>query len=143
MPRSVAFRDLRSAPRDGSTIEVKHGPRQEVVHARWSGQGHLPHCDNRGQVEFLDVIAMRGDTIHATHVDIIPCGRRIRHSAPRPWLLPPLRRRPPFRHTIQRHAQRIANPDPSLQGDVPLIQLALRCSKCGKTGHKIIVLGQS
>jgi hypothetical protein len=39
MPRSVAFRDLRSAPRDGSTIEVKHGPRQKVVHARWSGQG--------------------------------------------------------------------------------------------------------
>jgi hypothetical protein len=28
-------------------------------------------------------------------------------------------------------------------GDVPLIHLPLRCSKCGKTGHKIIVSGKS
>jgi hypothetical protein len=29
------------------------------------------------------------------------------------------------------------------QGDVPLIQMPLRCSACGKTGHKIIVSGRS
>ncbi len=29
------------------------------------------------------------------------------------------------------------------QGDVPLIHLPLRCSACGRTGHKIIVSGQS
>jgi hypothetical protein len=27
------------------------------------------------------------------------------------------------------------------QGDVPLINLPLRCSACGRTGHKIIVSG--
>jgi hypothetical protein len=27
--------------------------------------------------------------------------------------------------------------------DVPLIELPLRCSKCGKTGHKVIVSGRS
>jgi hypothetical protein len=36
--RSGIFRDLRSAPRDGTAIEVKHGPQQEIVLARWSGQ---------------------------------------------------------------------------------------------------------
>jgi hypothetical protein len=40
MPRrTAAFRDLRTAPRDGTAIEIKHGPAQEVVRARWSGQG--------------------------------------------------------------------------------------------------------
>jgi hypothetical protein len=28
-------------------------------------------------------------------------------------------------------------------GDVPLIKLPLRCSQCGKTGHKISVSGRS
>ena len=28
------------------------------------------------------------------------------------------------------------------QGDVPLIRLALRCGRCGKTGHKIVVTGR-
>jgi aminoglycoside phosphotransferase (APT) family kinase protein len=36
--RSRTFRDLRSAPRDGSAVEFKHGPAREVVLARWSGQ---------------------------------------------------------------------------------------------------------
>lgn len=36
--RSRIFRDMRSAPRDGSAIEVKHGLQQEIVLARWSGQ---------------------------------------------------------------------------------------------------------
>jgi hypothetical protein len=40
MPRRDAFHDLQSAPRDGTAIEIKHGPAQEVVCARWSGQGH-------------------------------------------------------------------------------------------------------
>src|ERR1700689_5189366 len=39
MPRRDAFRDLQSAPRDSTAIEIKHGPAQEVVCARWSGQG--------------------------------------------------------------------------------------------------------
>ena len=34
MPQRVAFRDLRSAARDGTAIEIKHGPAQEVVCAR-------------------------------------------------------------------------------------------------------------
>jgi hypothetical protein len=29
------------------------------------------------------------------------------------------------------------------QGDVPLVELKLRCSKCGKTAHRIIVTGRS
>jgi hypothetical protein len=29
------------------------------------------------------------------------------------------------------------------QGDIPLIQLPLRCSACGKTGHEIKVSGRS
>jgi hypothetical protein len=29
------------------------------------------------------------------------------------------------------------------QGDVPLIRLPLRCSRCGKTGHRIVVTGRS
>jgi hypothetical protein len=36
--RSSIFRDMRSAPQDGTVIEVKHGPDQEVVRAVWSGQ---------------------------------------------------------------------------------------------------------
>jgi hypothetical protein len=32
------FRDIKSAPQDSTTIEVKHGPSQEIVRARWSGQ---------------------------------------------------------------------------------------------------------
>jgi hypothetical protein len=36
--RSRIFRDMRSAPRDGGSVEVKHGPQQEIVLARWSGQ---------------------------------------------------------------------------------------------------------
>jgi hypothetical protein len=28
-------------------------------------------------------------------------------------------------------------------GDMPLIQLPLRCSQCGKAGHKISVIGRS
>ena len=29
------------------------------------------------------------------------------------------------------------------QGDVPLIHLPLRCGRCGKTRHKIVVTGRS
>jgi hypothetical protein len=29
---------MRSAPRDGSAIEIKHGLAQETALARWSGQ---------------------------------------------------------------------------------------------------------
>ena len=31
MPGHVAFRDLRSAPRDGTAIEITHGSGQEAV----------------------------------------------------------------------------------------------------------------
>jgi hypothetical protein len=34
----VRFRDMSTAPRDGTVVEVKHGPDQEVVRAYWSGQ---------------------------------------------------------------------------------------------------------
>ncbi len=33
------FQDMRSAPKDGTAIEVRHGPKQKVVRAEWSGQG--------------------------------------------------------------------------------------------------------
>lgn len=36
--RNRLFRDMRSAPRDGSTIEVRHGREQEIVLARRSDQ---------------------------------------------------------------------------------------------------------
>jgi hypothetical protein len=29
------------------------------------------------------------------------------------------------------------------QGDIPLVELPLRCSACSQTGHKIIVSGRS
>ena len=38
MPRST-FRDMKTAPKDGTVIEVRHGPDQEIVRAVWSGQG--------------------------------------------------------------------------------------------------------
>jgi hypothetical protein len=38
MPRNPLLRDMTTAPRDGTTIEVRHGPRQEIVLAYWSGQ---------------------------------------------------------------------------------------------------------
>jgi hypothetical protein len=37
--RKKLFSDMTMAPRDGSLIEVRHGPDQEIVLARWSGQG--------------------------------------------------------------------------------------------------------
>jgi hypothetical protein len=38
MPRSRPFQDINTAPRDGTAIEVNHGPKQEVVRAYWAGQ---------------------------------------------------------------------------------------------------------
>jgi hypothetical protein len=37
--RNTVFRDMRSAPKDGTAIEVRYGPDQEIVRAVWSGQG--------------------------------------------------------------------------------------------------------
>ena len=37
--RKKLFSDMEMAPRDGSLIEVRHGPQQDFVLARWSGQG--------------------------------------------------------------------------------------------------------
>jgi hypothetical protein len=34
--RSQPFRDVTFAPRDGTLIEVKHGPDQVTVLARWA-----------------------------------------------------------------------------------------------------------
>ncbi len=31
MPRARPFHDMTIAPRDGTTTEVRHGPRQEIV----------------------------------------------------------------------------------------------------------------
>jgi hypothetical protein len=36
--RSTIFRDMRTAPKDGSVVEVRHGPDQEVVRAHWAAQ---------------------------------------------------------------------------------------------------------
>lgn len=36
--RSRIFRDMRSAPLDGTAVEVRHGPLQMIVSARWSSQ---------------------------------------------------------------------------------------------------------
>ena len=33
------IRDMRSAPTDGTTVEVRHGPDQETALAHWSCQG--------------------------------------------------------------------------------------------------------
>ena len=38
MVRFAKFRDMASAPRDGTAIEVCHGPQQEVVRAEWNAQ---------------------------------------------------------------------------------------------------------
>jgi hypothetical protein len=32
------FRDITTAPHDGTTIEVQHSSKPEIVRARWSGQ---------------------------------------------------------------------------------------------------------
>jgi hypothetical protein len=37
--RSIPFRDIKFAPKDGTVIEVRHGPDQAIVRAEWSGQG--------------------------------------------------------------------------------------------------------
>ena len=37
-PNPKTFRPMDSAPRDGTVVEVKHGPQQETVRAYWSGQ---------------------------------------------------------------------------------------------------------
>jgi hypothetical protein len=36
--RSQPFRHIVFAPRDGTLIEVRHGPDQGIVLARWAGQ---------------------------------------------------------------------------------------------------------
>jgi hypothetical protein len=36
--RSTEFRGIASAPRDGTLIEVRHGPDQVIVLAWWAGQ---------------------------------------------------------------------------------------------------------
>lgn len=38
MSRSPPFRPIATAPHDGTEIEVRHGPRQEIARAEWSGQ---------------------------------------------------------------------------------------------------------
>jgi hypothetical protein len=37
--RSLMFQDMKTAPRDGTLVEVRHGPLQEAAPARWSAQG--------------------------------------------------------------------------------------------------------
>lgn len=37
MPCVRPFHDMTTALRDGTTIEVRHGPRQEIVLAYWLG----------------------------------------------------------------------------------------------------------
>jgi hypothetical protein len=46
-PHAEPFRDITTAPRDGSVIVVRHGPHQVVATARWSshGQGFVREAD--------------------------------------------------------------------------------------------------
>jgi len=37
-PTTRLLQDIATAPRDGTTIEVKHGIYQQIVRATWSGQ---------------------------------------------------------------------------------------------------------
>jgi hypothetical protein len=41
------------------------------------------------------------------------------------------------------HIQELAAIIAAGHADVPLIELPLRCSKCGKAGHRVIVSGRS
>jgi hypothetical protein len=36
--RGFVFRDISFAPKDGTVIEVRHGPTQEIVRAEWAAQ---------------------------------------------------------------------------------------------------------
>jgi hypothetical protein len=38
MPRTQPYRPIATAPRDGTEIEVRHGPDQLPTRAEWSGQ---------------------------------------------------------------------------------------------------------
>jgi hypothetical protein len=38
MPRTTVLRDMKSAPLDGTVVEVRHGPLQMVVVAYWAAQ---------------------------------------------------------------------------------------------------------
>jgi hypothetical protein len=45
LARNSTFRDITTAPRDGTLIEVKHGRDQVTVLARWAGQNQAFICD--------------------------------------------------------------------------------------------------
>lgn len=51
MRRRSAFREMDTAPRDGSLVEVRHGPDQDIVLAYWSehGQAYIRDDDPRQQ----------------------------------------------------------------------------------------------
>jgi hypothetical protein len=38
MVRELLFREMTTAPKDGTPIEVRHGPIQEIALASWSEQ---------------------------------------------------------------------------------------------------------
>jgi hypothetical protein len=48
--RNLTFRDMRSAPQDGTAVEVQHGPGNLMALARWRWQSKVwvrygdPHC---------------------------------------------------------------------------------------------------
>ena len=44
--QGTTFRDIKSAPKDGTVIEVRHGPDQEIVRAEWSGQLQAWVCED-------------------------------------------------------------------------------------------------
>ena len=39
MHRPDTFREMKSAPRDSTVVEIRHGPNQAIVRAEWSWQG--------------------------------------------------------------------------------------------------------
>jgi hypothetical protein len=45
LPFSQLFRDIATAPRDETTIEVKHGIHQQIVRAVWSEQNQSFVCE--------------------------------------------------------------------------------------------------
>jgi hypothetical protein len=58
--KAIAWRGMASAPRDSRTkIEVKHGPDQEVVQARYSGMQVWVRDDDMARKALIDVVAWR------------------------------------------------------------------------------------
>jgi hypothetical protein len=60
MPRTKPLRDMASAPRDGTVVEVRHGPEQQILRAVWAGQNQaFVAADDENQKTLRRVIGWR------------------------------------------------------------------------------------